>query len=81
MELLRGFFISRLKRWGSFSAMFTRASAPLQLFLVVWILLRALGVICYGRTVLTERSQKLLQGLVSHEITAYLSVFNLFKLN
>ena len=24
------------------------------------------------------RSQKLLQGLVSHELTAYLSVFNLF---
>ena len=27
------------------------------------------------------RSQKLLQGLVSHELTAYLSIFNLFKLN
>ena len=26
-------------------------------------------------------SQKLLQGLVSHELTAYLSIFNLFKLN
>ena len=26
-------------------------------------------------------SQKLLQGLMSHEITAYLSVFNLFKIN
>ena len=25
-------------------------------------------------------SQKLLQGLVSHELTAYLSIFNLFKL-
>ena len=27
------------------------------------------------------RSQKLLQGLVSHELTVYLSIFNLFKLN
>ena len=27
------------------------------------------------------RLQKLLQGLVSHELTAYLSVFNQFKLN
>ena len=27
------------------------------------------------------RLQKLLQGLVSHELTAYLSIFNLFKLN
>ena len=26
-------------------------------------------------------SQKFLQGLVSHELTAYLSIFNLFKLN
>ena len=26
-------------------------------------------------------SQKLLQGLVFHELTAYLSIFNLFKLN
>ena len=26
-------------------------------------------------------SQKLLQGLVSHELTAYLHIFNLFKLN
>ena len=26
-------------------------------------------------------SQKLLQGLVSHELTAYLSIFNLYKLN
>ena len=26
-------------------------------------------------------SQKLVQGLVSHELTAYLSTFNIFKLN
>ena len=26
-------------------------------------------------------SQKLLQGLMSHKLTAYLSIFNLFKLN
>ena len=27
------------------------------------------------------RAQKLLQGLVSHKLTAYLSILNLFKLN
>ena len=48
----------------------------LQLFLVVWIFLRSL--ICYDRWVLSEGHKKLLQGLVSHELTAYLSVFNLF---
>ena len=28
---------------------FVHGSASLQLFLVVWIFLRSLGVICYGR--------------------------------
>ena len=28
-----------------------------------------------------RESQKLLQGLVSHELTAYVSIFNLFKLH
>ena len=27
------------------------------------------------------KNEKLLQGFVSHELTAYLSIFNLFKLN
>ena len=30
---------------------------------------------------LSVRVTKILQGLVSHEITAYLSIFNQFKLN
>ena len=59
----------------------------LQLFPVVQIFLRSLGLICYDRWVPAKKkkkissqwgSQKLLQGLVSHEITAYLSVFDLF---
>ena len=48
-----------------------------QLFPVVWTFLRSLGVICYDRWVLSEGHKKLLQGLVSHELTAYLSVFHL----
>ena len=55
--------------------MLAHRSASLQLFQVLWMLLRSLGVICYGG------SQKLLQGLVSYELTAYLSIFNQFKLN
>ena len=47
---------------------------------LVSIFLRSLDVICYDRWVVSE-SQKLLQGLVSHELTAYLSIFNQFKLN
>ena len=50
-----------------------------QLFLVVWVFLRSLGVICYNRQVLCWGSQKkLIQELVSHRLTAYLSVFDLF---
>ena len=61
--------------------MFAHGSASLKLFLVVWIFLRFLGVICYGKWGSQLGSQKLLQGMVSHEFTAYLSIFNLFKLN
>ena len=39
---------------GSFSVIFAHGSAFLQLFLVVWIFLRSLGVICYNRRVLSE---------------------------
>ena len=56
---------------GSFSTMFMHGSASLQLFLVVQIFLRTLGVI-YNRWVLSEGHIKLIQGLVSHELTAYL---------
>ena len=49
----------------------------LQLFPIVWIFPRFQGVLYYNRWGLS-RSQKLLQGLVSLELTAYLSVFDLF---
>ena len=53
-------------------------NVSLQLFTVVRIFLGSLGVICYDMNSHSE-SQKLLQELVSHELTAYLSsVFNLF---
>ena len=51
-------------------------SVPLQLFLLVRIFLRFLGVICYNRWVLSKGYEKLLQGLVFHELTDYLSVFS-----
>ena len=49
--------------------MFAHGSASLQLFPVVWIFLRFLGVICYDRWVLSESHKKLLHGLVSHSWT------------
>ena len=49
----------------------------LQLLLVVWMFPRSLGVIFYEDE-FSVRVTKLLQGLVSHELTAYLSVFNMF---
>ena len=39
---------------GSFSAMFVHRSASLQLFLVVWIFMRSLGIICYDSRVLSQ---------------------------
>ena len=39
---------------GNFSAMFAHGSASLQLFLVLWIFVRALGVIYYDRWVLSD---------------------------
>ena len=55
-------------------------------FPVVWIFQRFLGGLCYDRWVVTTigegqwGSQQFLQGLVSHELAGYLSIFNLFKL-
>ena len=40
--------------WLHCAAWFTHGSASLQLFPVVWIFLRTLGVICYDRWVLSE---------------------------
>ena len=39
---------------GSFGAMFAYGSASLQLFPLVWIFLRSLGVICYSKRVLSD---------------------------
>ena len=64
-----------------FSAMFAHGNAFLQLFLVMWIFLRSLSVICYSRWVHRVRVTKITSSiLVSHELTAYLSIFNLSKL-
>ena len=52
-------------------------TVSLQLFLVVWIYLRSLGVICYVRCVLSESHKNYFKDL-SYKLTAYLSVFNLF---
>ena len=48
----------QVKYWGSFSDVFTNGSASLQLFPVVWIFVRSLGVICYDRRVLSESHTK-----------------------
>ena len=39
------------------------------------------GVICFNRIVLSEGCKNYFKGLVSHELTAYLSIFDQFKLN
>ena len=52
-------------------------SVSLQLLPVVWIFSWCVGVIHYNKWVLSE-GQRSLQGLVSHELTAYLSGFKLF---
>ena len=62
------------------SAMFAHGSVSLQMFWVLWIFLRSLGVICYDRWILSE-DHKLFRRLVFHELTAYLSIFNLFKVS
>ena len=49
----------------------------LQLFPLVWIFPRSLGIIWYDRWVLSV-VHKLPQELLYHELTAFLSVFNLF---
>ena len=47
-------FHQQVKIQGSFSAIFAHGIASLQLFLVMWIFLRSLGVTCYDRWVLSE---------------------------
>ena len=54
LNLKVGFSISRSKYQGSLSAVFIHGSASLQLFLVMLIFLKSLGVICYYRWVLIE---------------------------
>ena len=46
---------------------------------MVWVFSRSLGDICYSRWVLRQGHKNEFQGLVPHELTAYLSVFNLFS--
>ena len=55
-------------------------NVSLQLFPAVWIFLRSLGVICSLFQQMSSQceSQTLLQGLVSHELMVYLSVFDQF---
>ena len=60
--------------------MFAHGKTSLQLFPVMWTFLRSLDVICYNWWVLSQGHKKLLWGLMSHKLAAYLSVFNLFKL-
>ena len=66
---------------GSFSAMFVHGSVPLQLFRVVWIFLRFLGVICYDRWFLSEGLKNYFRDwcLMNSQPTFF--IFNLFKLN
>ena len=61
--------------------MFLHGSVSLQLFPVVWIFLRSLGVICYDRLVLGEGHKNYFRDwcLINSQPTVIL--FNLFKLN
>ena len=58
--------------------MFAHGRASLQLLPLVWIFA---GYHLLRQMSSQWQSQKLLQRLVSHELTAYLSIFNLFKLH
>ena len=59
--------------------MFAHGSASLQLFLVVWVFPRPLGVICYDRWVLNEVHKNSRIGSTTHSLPFY--VFSKFKLN
>ena len=76
-------FHQQVKIQGSFSAIFAHGIASLQLFLVMWIFLRSLGVTRYLLWQMSSQwgLEKLLQGLVSHELTASHSIFKQLKLN
>ena len=54
-------------------AMSCMEACPYSSFRSVWIFPKSLGVICCDRLVISKG-----QGFVSHELTAYLSVFDLF---
>ena len=76
-------FHQQVKIQGSFSAIFAHGIASLQLFLVMWIFLRSLSVTRYLLWQMSSQwgLEKLLQGLVSHELTASHSIFKQLKLN
>ena len=65
----------QVKILGQFSAMSLMEVCPYGCF--QWHG-QTLGVICYNSCVLSEGHKKLLQGLLSHELKAYFSVFDLF---
>ena len=61
--------------------MFAHGSASLQLFPVVWIFLRSLGVICYDRWVLSEGHKNYFKDWCLMNSQSTFLFFNLFKLN
>ena len=67
----------QVKCQGSFSAIIVHGGMSLQLFLVVWIFSKIPGCHLLQQMSSQQESQKLRQGLVSHELRDYLSVFNL----
>ena len=61
--------------------MFLHGSVSLQLFPVVWIFLRTLGVICYGRLVLSEGHKNYFKDWCLINSQPTFLFFKLFKLN
>ena len=63
--------------------MFAHRGVSLQLFPVVWICLRSLGVVCYDRWVLSEGHKNYFNDwcLKKSQPTFFLTYFNLFMFN
>ena len=61
--------------------MLARRSASLQLFPVLWISLRSLGVICYDRWLLSEGHKNYFKDWFLMNSRSTFLFFNLFKLN
>ena len=71
----------QVKYWGSLRAMFAHGGASLQLFLVVWVFLRSLGVICFGRWVLSEGNKNYFKDWCLINSHPTILFFSNFKLN